>query len=189
MNTDENAPQTVVVSRRVLPGCEKEFERLSAEMTREAVVFPGHMGANMFRPASKDDPEYRVIFKFEDAESLDIWLTSDVRRTYVQKIEALLEEPSKVETLSSIVTWFTLSGKSAVKPPARYKMAFVSWLALFPIVTAIFMALGPWLERIHLVPRVGMVTAVVIVLMTWVAMPWLTKLFSRWLYPSEDLFR
>ncbi|MAI91251.1 antibiotic biosynthesis monooxygenase [Ponticaulis sp.] len=184
-DTDTNAPITVVVSRRVKPGQEAEFERLSSEMTASASDFDGHMGANMFRPSTPADPEYRIIFKFRDDPALDVWLKSDTRAHYLEQIEPLLIEPGKVETLSSLVTWFTIPGHTPVKPPPRYKMAVVSWLGLFPIVLAIFWIFEPWLIHIPLIPRVALVTAAVMVIMTWVAMPRITKLFAGWLYPKS----
>lgn len=180
------APQTVVISRRVKPGNEDAFEKLSTEMTLAAMEFPGHLGAHMFRPASVDDPEYRIIFKFATEAELEDWVSSDVRKMYIEQIEPLLLEPSQIEKLNTLVTWFSLPGRTPVKPPPRYKMAIVSWVALFPIVTAIFWLFEPWLVLIPLIPRVAMVTAVVMVLMTWVAMPRLTRLFAGWLYPKSE---
>ena len=182
----QNPPITIVVSRRVKPGLEEEFERLSSEMTKSAVNFDGHMGATMFRPSSRDDPEYRIIFRFADERSLNFWLNSSTRQEYLDQIDKLLIEPSRFETLNSLVTWFSIPGQEPVKPPPRYKMAIVSWLGLFPIVFLIFLAFGPWLPMIPLLPRVAIVTAVVMVLMTWVVMPRLTKLFRGWLYPKSD---
>lgn len=186
--TDSNiqAPQTVVISRRVKPGNEAAFEALSTEMTIAAMEFPGHLGAHMFRPASPDDPEYRIIFKFATESELSNWVNSETRHEFIAQIEPLLTEPSQIETMNSLVTWFSLPGRPPVKPPPRYKMAIVSWLALFPIVTAIFWLFERWLVLMPLIPRVAMVTAVVMVLMTWVAMPRLTKVFARWLYPASE---
>lgn len=182
---ERSAPQTVVVSRQVRIGKESEFERLSTEMTNAATDFPGHLGATMFRPSSPEDPEYRIIFKFEDENRLSAWLNSNVRKAYLEQIDALLIEPSKFETLPGLATWFTLPGRVSVKPPQKYKMAIVSWIGLFPIVAGIFWLFGKQLESIPLLPRVGLVTALVMVLMTWVAMPRLTKLFAPWLYPGN----
>lgn len=183
----QTPPQTVVVSRRVRKGEEDAFERLSTQMTEAASSFPGHLGAVMFRPSSPDDPEYRIIFKFDTQDHLDDWLNSSVRRDFTTQIEDLLETPSKYETLTSLATWFTLPRGAGVpvKPPPRHKMAFVSWLALYPIVTLIFWIFGPWLAQIPLVLRTAMVTIAVILLLTYVAMPRMTRLFKGWLYPQS----
>jgi uncharacterized protein len=180
------APITVVISRRVIKGKEPEFERLSSQMTERAAAFPGYLGASLYRPASADDPEYRIIFKFADEASLANWQASQERNEILEQIEALLASPSQVETTSGIVTWFTLPGHNPVKPPPKYKMTVVSWLALYPTVTLIFLLFGPWLERIPLLLRTLLITAVVMVCMTYVLMPRFTRWFAFWLYPKKE---
>ncbi|WP_272991081.1 antibiotic biosynthesis monooxygenase, partial [Spongiibacter tropicus] len=125
-------PLTVVISRQVKSGKETEFEALSAEMTTRASHFPGYLGATMFRPASADDPEYRIVFKFAGQAALSDWEQSPERLEVLQQIEQLLITPSERETVSGIVSWFTLPGHNPVQPPPRYKMTLVSWLALYP---------------------------------------------------------
>ncbi|MGB1091261.1 MAG: antibiotic biosynthesis monooxygenase, partial [Oceanobacter sp.] len=95
--TNGQEPVTVVVSRRVIPGKEAEFEELSTQMTEAAAEFEGHLGANMFRPVTKDDPEYRIIFRFASEAQLAIWENSAVRAEFLKKIESLLSSPTERE--------------------------------------------------------------------------------------------
>ncbi|KXS54912.1 MAG: hypothetical protein AWU57_723 [Marinobacter sp. T13-3] len=179
-------PLTVVVSRRVKKGLEKEFERLSSQMTERAAHFPGYLGATMFRPASAEDPEYRIVFKFNDREHLKAWENSEERAELLEQIEELLEKPSEREIMSGIVTWFTLPGQNPVRPPARWKMTIVSWLALYPAVTLVFALFGDWLAQIPLLIRTMLVTMVVMGLMSYVLMPRMTRWFSFWLFPQKN---
>ncbi|MGO1500073.1 MAG: antibiotic biosynthesis monooxygenase [Marinobacter sp.] len=179
-------PITVVISRRVIKGKEDQFESLSSEMTRKASAFPGYLGANLFRPSSSDDPEYRIIFKFTNEETLAAWQTSTDRSRILQKIEPLLVTPSKVETTSGIVNWFTMPGHNPVKPPAKYKMTIVSWLALYPAVTLIFFVFGDLLAQVPLLLRTLIVTAVVMVAMSYLLMPRFTRWFAFWLFPKRE---
>ncbi|WP_288362265.1 antibiotic biosynthesis monooxygenase [uncultured Spongiibacter sp.] len=184
--TDQSQALTVVISRRVKHGKEQEFEALSNEMTSRASHFPGYLGATMFRPASADDPEYRIVFKFSDPATLSHWEQSPRRLDLLQEIEQLLVTPSEREITEGIVTWFTLPGHNPVLPPPRYKMTLVSWLTLYPAVTAIFFLLGDWLATLPLPLRTLIVTATVMLLMSYVLMPRMTRWFSRWLYPKSN---
>lgn len=177
---------TVVVSRRVIRGQEARFEALSSEMTRRASRYPGYLGADLFRPASPNDPEYRIIFKFADEQSLAAWQASTERAEILEQIEPLLVAPSQVETLSGIVNWFTLPGHNPVKPPPRYKMTVVSWLALYPTVTLIFFLFGESLAQLPLLLRTLIVTAVVMVAMSYLLMPRFTRWFAFWLFPRHE---
>lgn len=179
-------PLTVVVSRRVIKGKESDFEALSTQMTQRASHFPGYLGATMFRPSSPDDPEYRIVFKFQDRESLTAWEESDERAELLEQIESLLAQPSEREVTSGIVTWFTLPGQNPVKPPPRYKMTIVSWLALYPAVTLVFVLFGDLLASVPLLLRTMIVTVVVMLLMTYVLMPRMTRWFSFWLFPARS---
>lgn len=178
-------PITVVISRRVKSGREDAFEALSTKMTEAAASFPGYMGTNLFRPTSAADPEYRIIFKFRSQEDLQRWQLSSEREAALQEIEVLLDAPSKVEVMPGLVTWFSLPGQNPVQPPPKYKMTIVSWLALFPTVTIIFWLFGPLLEPVPLVLRTLIVTAVVMLLMSYVLMPRFTRWFAFWLFPRE----
>lgn len=179
-------PVTVVISRRVIKGQEAEFERLSSQMTERAARYPGYLGASMFRPASSDDPEYRIIFKFSDDTTLSAWQQSSERAEILEQIEPLLIAPSQVETTSGIINWFTLPGHNPVKPPPKYKMTFVSWLALYPTVTIIFLLFGDLLAQVPLLLRTLLITAVVMVAMSYLLMPRFTRWFAFWLFPKRE---
>lgn len=178
-------PLTVVVSRRVKKGNQEEFEALSSKMTERASRFPGYLGTAMFRPASPDDPEYRIVFKFRDRESLAAWEASNERAELLEQIESLLVQPSEREVTSGIVTWFTLPGQNPVQPPPKWKMTIVSWLALYPAVTLVFVIFGDLLAQVPLLLRTMMVTIVVMGLMSYVLMPRMTKWFKFWLFPDR----
>ncbi|GGB87273.1 antibiotic biosynthesis monooxygenase [Marinobacterium zhoushanense] len=183
-NTDEAV--TVVISRRVIKGKGEEFERLSSEMTERASLFPGYLGTNMFRPASANDPEYRIIYRFANRRDLDGWERSAERAEILSQIEALLVQPTEREVTSGIATWFTLPGQNPVQPPPKYKMTIVSWLALYPTVTLIFFLFGEQLAQIPLLLRTLIVTAVVMVAMSYLLMPRFTRWFAFWLFPKRE---
>lgn len=183
---DSTAPLTVVVSRRVRKGQQDAFEALSSQMTQRASRFPGYLGTAMFRPASPDDPEYRIVFKFRDRDSLAAWEASEERAELLEQIESLLVQPSEREVTSGIVTWFTLPGQNPVTPPPKWKMTIVSWLALYPAVTLVFILFGNLLIQVPLLLRTMLVTVVVMLLMSYVLMPRMTRWFAFWLFPQKE---
>ena len=173
-------PITVIISRRVKPEMVKEFETLTSEMTQRASKFSGYLGTTLFKPSSGNDPEYRIMFKFQDISSLQEWEGSSQRAEILEKIEDLLITSSEREQVSGLITWFTLPSRNPITPPPRYKMTLISWLALYPAVTFIFWLFESWLIEFPLLVRTFMVTAVVIVLMTYILMPFMTKRFAFW---------
>ena len=53
---------------------------------------------------------------------------------------------------------------------------------IFPLITVVVLVLGPVLEGLTLVLRLAITTAVTVPIMTWLAMPRVTRLLHRWLY-------
>lgn len=183
---DADNAVTVVVSRRVKKGSEQEFEERSTAMSQAATKFPGHLGSNMFRPASPEDPEYRIVFKFRTQENLEYWQNSPERMSHLEGFEGILQEPAKTEVLSGMVTWFTLPAQNPVKPPSKFKMTVVSWLALYPTVSIIFLLFGGILEEFPLLLRTMIITGILMPLMAYVLMPRFSRWFAFWLYPKAD---
>lgn len=182
-NATPDTSVTVVISRRVKPGCEGEFEAFLVGVIAACSQFPGYLGSSIFRPASMDDPEYRVIFKFDRLSHLRRWELSEERQMWFAQAEALTDSPPNVQVLTGLETWFTLPGKAAIVPPSRYKMALVTWLAVFPLITAISTVLQNQLLLLPNVFRVMVITAIAVPVMTYLLMPQMTKIFAGWLYP------
>jgi hypothetical protein len=65
-------------------------------------------------------------------------------------------------------------------------MALLTWITIFPLITAIVLATGPLLEGVPVVPKLGITTAIAVPLMTWVVMPRVTRLLRGWLYPDHN---
>lgn len=64
-------------------------------------------------------------------------------------------------------------------------MAIITWLAVFPLATVVFMLLNPLLGGASVVLRTLVFMMVMVSLMTYVVMPRMTRLFSFWLYPKK----
>ncbi|MCB2205591.1 antibiotic biosynthesis monooxygenase [bacterium] len=183
-NPPENTegPFTTVVRRTVRKGKEEDFESWLKGIMNDALGFEGHLGTGIIRPSKKSRPEYIIVFRFDTYEHLMAWETSDVRRQWVQRVQSLITGETKVQRHTGLEYWFTVPDHPGSAPPPRIKMAFVTWLALFPLVLIVPPLL---LNIVGALPNWGQVmiiAAVMVLLMTYVVMPQMTRLFSRWLY-------
>lgn len=178
-------PVTVMVVRTVRRGAEAEFESAMAALTASALSYPGHLGVNVFRPATVGDRRYRVVFKFDSGAHLDAWRVSDETRRLLERVQNATEGEPEVTEMTGLEAWFTLPGRPAAAPPPRRRMALVTWVALWPLVSLLLGVLGPWMEPLPFLLRTGVLTALVTVLMTWVVMPRLTALLSGWLFRPQ----
>ena len=64
-------------------------------------------------------------------------------------------------------------------------MALLTWITIFPLISAIVAVTGPLLEGLPLSLRLAITTALAIPLMTWIVMPRVTWLLRGWLYPGD----
>ena len=117
-------------------------------------------------------------------EEFEAWEGSEERRRWLDKAEPLVKE-QKVGRLTGLETWFTLPSKAGEPAPPRYKMAVVTWIAVFPLATVIFMILQPILGGVPAVLRTLVFTLIMVSTMTYLVMPRMTRLFSFWLYPER----
>lgn len=182
----DDPPVTAVASRRVKPGREREFEEWVSGILAAANEFPGYLGSEVLRPSDdSQDDEYKIVFRFDHASNLHAWERSEERQHWLRKSRPLLHEEERVQVLTGLETWFTLPSKTGEPAPPRYKMAIVTWLAVFPVVAIIFSLFGQWLSLLPTLLRTLVFTAVMVTLMTFVIMPRVTRLFSFWLYPDR----
>jgi antibiotic biosynthesis monooxygenase (ABM) superfamily enzyme len=67
--------------------------------------------------------------------------------------------------------------------PPRYKLALVTWAGAYAVITAILAALGPLMATWPLLLRTLLLSVLMVVAMTWLVIPSLTRLFRGWLVP------
>ena len=181
---DEDPPVTAIASRRVKSGKEQEFEEWVSGILGAAAEFPGYLGSNVVRPSDPDDDEFQILFKFDHASNLKRWEESGERRAWLRRVQPLVHEEN-VRVLTGLETWFTLPSRPGEPAPPRYKMAIVTWIAVFPLATVIFALTHPLLGGLPTVIRTLVFTLIMVTTMTYVVMPRMTRLFSFWLYPKK----
>jgi uncharacterized protein len=178
-------PVTTSVTRRVKPGHEKAYESFLEGVIAAASRFPGYLGAEVFRPEGSEG-DYRTVYRFDDAGHLREWLDSDEHRAWLERAEPHVIGPMQTQFLTGLESWFTLPDQPGAPPPPPYKMALLTWITIFPLITGVVIVLGPLIAGIPLVPRLGITTAVTVPLMTWIVMPRITRVLRGWLYPKSS---
>jgi len=176
----------VLVTRRIKPGKEAMFEKLMGDMIEAARTYPGHLGAQLVRPGEQDGNEpglYQVVFAFDSDAHLQAWNDSPARSLGLAAIEPLTEGPAQTRQVIGLAHWFMTGTQQT--PPPRWKVAIVTWRGIFPTVLLLFTLLGDTLAPWPLVPRVMVLTMLVVLIMTWVVAPQLTRLIKPWLHAGH----
>ncbi len=176
---------TVVVTRFIKPGCEADFESSMREFLDVAWTFPGHLGMHMLRPAESQhrNGEYTIIARFDSLASRRVFTSSDVFRDWMARMDAQSAAPAVVRELQNLNGWAALAGES-VNPP-RWKMAVTVWLGVTTLSQTFTWLLAPfmagWPRQLQMLP----VTALTVILLTWLVLPALMRTLRGWYFPRR----
>jgi uncharacterized protein len=187
MSNSENHPVLLLVSRRAKLGQESQFERLMAEFITGAEAFPGCLGAQIVHPgdeAGVEDTLYHALMAFDNAASLEAWQNAPERAAGLATIASYIEGVAAVRGISGLAHWFQPQRGNKSEQPPRWKVAAVTWLGIFPTVYLLFVLLGDLLAPWALLPRIFLLTILVVAIMTWGVAPQLTRLLRTWLYQA-----
>jgi antibiotic biosynthesis monooxygenase (ABM) superfamily enzyme len=89
------------------------------------------------------------------------------------------------EFLTGLESWFTLPTQPGTSPPPPYKMAVLTWVTIFRLITLVIVVSAPLIRSLPLIPKLAVTTLVTVALMTWVVMRRVTRLLRGWLYPGR----
>ncbi len=178
-------PVTTLIVRLVKPDRMNDFEQWLAGMNQVVKGFEGHLGTDLIRPRDHSHPEYVIVVRFDNYEHLRAWMGSTERERWLKRSEEMTVGEMHVQEAHGFEPWFTLPDRSVPSvAPARYKMALLTVLALYPPLLALSTVLS---YLLHDWPRPLVMFFNVLLLvpaMTYFIMPWMTRLFRSWLYPG-----
>lgn len=177
-----SAPVTRIARRRAKPGHETEYESLVREMFAIMRPSQGFLGADIL-PPEEAGGAYQIIVRFASEADLQQWDASPARAAVHQRMRAVAEDEPEYRRLSGLEAWFTSAVVPATMHPPRVRMAIVTWLGIFPTVSLVLWFIAPLLQGVPFLLRTGLLTALIVVTMTWVVMPRLTKFMRSWLSP------
>lgn len=174
---------TLVVTRRVLPGREADYENHLRILHEQVRGTQGYLGTEVVHNSAEH--EYVSIVRFDSLASLRAWEASGQRERWQVDLVGTAASDATVRHAQGVEFWFESPHPSA-SAPSRNKMALV----LVPVVAALSMVLVPLVT--YLVgdaPRFIRVTIgaiLQVVLLTYVVMPRVTRILSFWLFPSPQ---
>lgn len=179
-------PVTILVARRIKPDQEKEFESALAELQQILESQQGFTELKAYQPGTPED-EHKVVVSFENATHLARWQESPERKAWLLRVKPLEMEPPRAQIHTGLESWFALPEQEGLAPPPRYKMGLVTWLAIFPTITLVNYFLAPHLESLPIWLSSGLISALLVTLMTNWIMPFMTRRTAKFLYPEIEL--
>jgi len=174
-------PIHIVITRRVRPGCEAKFQEALRGFFEASFGHEGVLGASMLvPPPGSGSSEFGILRTFAGERERDAFCDSELFRKWQETVAPLTEDDWTYRHLSGMEAWF----RSPIGPPARWKMALITWLAVWPASVVVRAVLFPAIgSSIPPLLFAGLVAAGVVVVLTWGAMPLLVGAARPWLRP------
>lgn len=182
-------PVTVAITRELEPGHEPEMLSWLSAGTSLAQRFPGFLGAGWVRP-EEGSRTWHMLYRFADQDSLVAWEQSSERQWWRASAQGLGVVDQRVEQRTGIEGWFDEPTDRSVHdpdpartPPAppRWKQAVMIWLVFFPLSLSVTVSLAALVPGVAVGFRVLLSTVLMTPVMTYLALPWITKQLSWWL--------
>ncbi|NWE48618.1 antibiotic biosynthesis monooxygenase [Pseudomonas gingeri] len=180
---------TLLVRHRIRQGGDQAYEAWLRQIIAKARSYPGHLGIDVMRGHSGGLAQFTSVLRFASTEQLQVWLDSDDRRELVDQARSLLADGDQTEINEDREFWFTPAQADMPAPPPRWKQACVTFLVILPLT---FLVPQVWKPVFGLLPWLGgyvqanvLITLSIVLLVVYVFMPRVTRLFSRWLQSRQ----
>ncbi|MEM6453332.1 MAG: antibiotic biosynthesis monooxygenase [Cyanobacteria bacterium P01_D01_bin.105] len=181
---DKTQHVTAVITHRVKQGRAEGYEEWIKGISADARQFPGHLGVSILRPQPGTSADYVFVLQFDACSNLQAWLNSDVRKSWIEQVQPLIQEQESVQVLTGLESWFQLPKQAAAPAPKRYKQAILIWLAVMIVAVFVQPLIAPLLQYLPWLLRLAASVAVTVFLLSYVLMPRLTRWFKGWLFAS-----
>jgi antibiotic biosynthesis monooxygenase (ABM) superfamily enzyme len=171
---------TEVITRNIIAGHERDYDDWLRRFMISEREFPGYLGTTVIAPGGNVSSVRYIINRFANQASLDAWENSE-------ESLKLLEEVNRYSTFQRVTgmeTWFTLPDLKAIVAPPKWKMAIVSFIGAYIISLVAQYILGHYLGQSPLLINLLM-TIILVLGLTYFAMPLLSRLLRHWLYPRN----
>jgi len=173
-------PIHVAITRKVLPGKEKEFKEALRHFLGESFLHGGVQGAGMISPLpGTDSQEIGILRTFTDEAERDTFYNSRLFKDWEAYASKLTEEPN-YRQLSGLEAWFR-----SPTPPPRWKMAIATLCGVFPTSLFLSITIGPFIQPFPNMIRLLIMGVSMVILLTWVVMPLVIKALRPWLQSVE----
>ena len=168
---------TLVSAVRLRPGTEAAHRSLHDAAVTRARALGGLLSQELVPAIHAVQPETVALLRFTDRAALDRWLSAADRHAALDEMAKLADGERTITVLGGFAGWF--SGASS--EPRRWKQAAIVLAALVPVALAFSAAREFVLPGLPLVPAVAATSAANVVVLTWIAMPVLTRRLEGWL--------
>lgn len=172
---------TVVVSRTVFPGHERDYDEWVRKLVDAAKEARGNTGVTILIPAPGKAGLHHVVMHFKDKDSLHEWEDSYIRQKLSYEADAFSRKSRQEAT--GLETWFSIPECPELETPPHWKMGIVTFIAVYLVSIIIVPVLDIFLKGSNFYLLNILTCALLVGILTWVVMPLFSRyIFRKWMY-------
>jgi hypothetical protein len=179
----------VVITRRVKPGRQAEYEGWLQQFQAEARGLNGYLGVTTQRPAAGAPLDYVSVLRFNSLASLQAFERSELRARQLEKVRDFVEGDAAWRRLTGLEFWFTPPPGTVVPQRSRPRMALVMIAVVFGLVLGLGSLVNLAFAQLPFATpyavRLLVTITIEVLLMTYWLMPLVTRRLAAWIYPSR----
>ena len=165
---------TTIVHHHIKNGDEGAFLSWLDQTRNKCKSRTGYIDSSLVDKDKTKDGAFISIFRFDNYTNLRNWVDSDIHRVQMEKLQDISKVEAKLNSYEGLEYWFQEDS------PNTFKMSVVTYIGLLPLVLVI-PGLFEKVTGITGIPNTVLNTALTVLLMSYLVMPGLNKLFKRFL--------
>jgi antibiotic biosynthesis monooxygenase (ABM) superfamily enzyme len=178
--TASEGESVTVLVKRVVPSVEEQsFLDILQHLLEDFDRFPGTAGSMVFRREVDDDVEFSILQRFAAEVEHKTWLNSPEFVRWRATVAPATPQHDHVRRYSGMESLFVTA--QAPDAPPRWKMTLLLMIAVYPMSLAVSYWLAPALANLSLFAGAFITSVIMVLSMTYLIVPLLTKLFQGWL--------
>lgn len=179
-------PIQVQITRTVRPGSERAFEAELRAFIPISLEFPGHLGVQVIVPQEDRPRLWHILIRFTSPDALERFRAWEPYRAFIDRIRPLLDNDPVVREQCGLEQWVSLPGDSLIRRVPRWKLAVATLLGVYPTSLVLGIILHDVLPRTHRLLGTLAMSAAMVLLLTYVVMPVVTRVLHPWLHHSRS---
>jgi antibiotic biosynthesis monooxygenase (ABM) superfamily enzyme len=161
------------------------FKKWEKKIQLAQAKFPGYKGTYWQPPVLENGTQFTTLLRFETPDALEQWMESAERKQLLNDVNKIVASTKFSSLTSSFPGWFPADPETGEQPP-NWKTSLLVLAALYPIIMFCIRCVGPFFSSSNFALYNFVSTVINMVLVTWVCLPILIKLFTKWLFPNPE---
>ncbi|MEH6443678.1 MAG: hypothetical protein V7784_07265 [Oceanospirillaceae bacterium] len=177
-------PITLAVTDHVPMGEKERYEALIKELHKMFSASGGFLSVDIVRHHRPHQVEYTILSRWSDEIAVSNTLQDKPIREKISQIEAITGGPAQYVQAIGLGMWVDHTEMGPQRLPPAWKRITMSIIAVYPMLMLLMAITGPFIGWMPQYLYVLILVIVLSALLTWLIMPWLSKMLRPWLEPN-----